>query len=211
MAADRDSQYRPISTQETGQGNPYTARFSRDLANGVNNYKAHFGHKLISYIWPSDAPIHSRVGGSSPPYDFSGLYVTEQVISILAPRYVPDGYTRMVVQAIDERLAGSGTTTWRIRAIHRLWGSLPSRWGLAAVLSSRSWSSAVLEAFGVSYTVEYGEWTTSSDSPAAAYTTFDCTVRDRLGRVFFLITAENSDADTYSRLWSLDVTPTVGA
>ncbi len=210
MSTSNDRQYRPVSTLETDATSPYTARYARDLADGVNNYKSKFGHKLISCIWPNDAPLHSRVGGSSPSYDFSGLYIIEQIITPFAPRYVPNGYTKMCIQAMHERIAGTGSTTWRLRAIHKLWGELPDSWGLAKIMSSNSWTATTLEAQGIPYTVEYGEWETDSDDPAASYVTFDCSMRDALDRVWFVLTAENEDADTFSRLWSLDVTPMVG-
>jgi hypothetical protein len=211
MSTSNDKQYRPVSTIETGQGNPLTVRYVRDLADAANNAKAKvFNHKLISAVWPVDAPLHSRVGGSNPPIDYSSLYVLEQIIVPFAPRYISPGYTKLCVQSIHARLAGTGTTTWRLRAIHKLWGELPDSWGLAKTLSSNYWGSTTLAAQGITYTPEYCEWDSDSSSNIQTCTTFDYEIRDDTNRVWLLLTAENSDADTYSHLYTLDVTPMVG-
>ena len=99
MAIDYTKQYRPVSTLETAQGDALSIRAIRDIADGINNYKACVGnHPIISemFVAGSNRVLNNAVAS----------YPT--AVAIWAPRYFPHGYTRFTVQVCGKTSASAG-------------------------------------------------------------------------------------------------------
>lgn len=221
MSTLNEKQYRAVSFNEVRYNKPLTVRFLHDTSRNLNNYKAHVGnHKLISDIWPIDEAINSWMYKYLP----GDVSKTDELIKqIYAPRYVSPGYSRMLVQSIHQRYSGSGNTIWRLYAIDIFYGCLFSernlkKWPRHSDGTRRLGHSAVrLIQEDIHFdTADFSgyqvhEWTTSSDSSALESNIFNCTVRDPKDDIYFVLTGQNSTADTLSRLLTLDVTPMVAS
>jgi hypothetical protein len=212
--SDRDYQYRAVSNLETKQGQPLTVRFIRDMERNINNYKSRVGcHKLISDMWPADGEMTSfqATSGALP----GSLQPTQEMVKMLfAPRYVPDGYSHMLVQSNTVRTAGSGTTIWRLRAVTALYRDDNSGYSLTTYPSPATTYSDANSIADIFFDATYFDAldtctiaTTNSGSDVRVNEIFECTVRDDLQRVWFILTSQNDDDTTFSRMWNLDVTP----
>jgi hypothetical protein len=225
MSTLNEKQYRAVSYNEVAYNKPLTVRILQDTAKNLNNYKAHVGnHKLISDIWPIEESINSWMYF----YDSVGygdIYPTSELMKqIYPPIYVSPGYSRILVQSVHQRYAGSGSTTWKLYAVDKFYGSLFSsrnifdwpnhsdgdqRIGYLIVGGSGQQDIRFDTADFPGYQMH--TWTTSSDSYALEKNIFNCTVRDPNGDIYFILTGQNSDSTTLSRLLTLDVTPMVSS
>ena len=172
-------QYRPVSTAEVAVDAPLTVRMIRDFASAIQNYISYVGnHKLITQI--------------CIPHWASHLGTTEErVIHCWAPRFVPTGYKYLTLFAGHYRAAGSGTTTWRIYSTY---------WFYRGPIAMDT--AELIPGYSVTY------WDT--DSGTHAIHKSEHTLRIRKGfNIFnhFILTAENSDNTTQSKLTTIDVWP----
>jgi hypothetical protein len=230
MSTLNEKQYRAVSYDEVAYNKPLTVRIAQDTARNINNFKAHVGnHKLINDIWPIEEGMNSwmhfyNMGG------FGGIMPTSELIrQLYPPMYVSPGYTRMLVQSVHQRYVGSGSTTWRLYAVDSFLGSLFSErdihswpahsdggartaynWIIAYVLSGHGQVDIRFDSNDFpGYAMH--SWVTSSDSYAMESNVFNCSVRDPDGDIYFILTCQNSDLTTLSRLLTLDVTPMVAS
>ena len=224
MSTLNEKQYRPISYNEVAYNKPLTVRIVQDTARNINNYKAHVGnHKIISDIWPIGEGMNSWTqfyasGG------YEGITPMSEVIrQVYPPMYVSPGYPRMLIQSVHQRYAGSGSTTWRLYAVDRFFGNLYNKrsvfsWPDHSDGDSRFGyfifgSGQIDMRFDTNDFPGYRmhSWVTSSDSYDMEKDVFNCDVRDPSGDIYFIMTCQNSDLTTLSRLITLDVTPMVSS
>ncbi len=102
-----NTQYRPVTTVETGQNDPLSVRCYADMASALNNYKMLVG-----------APRRGQV--CFPHWESEDATTSEHVIAVWGPMYVPDGYSVLRVDACTRRSAGTASVTWTVYA-----GSVP--------------------------------------------------------------------------------------
>jgi hypothetical protein len=96
------SKYKPVSTAETAANSALSVRLVRDLEAGINNAKAYvFSHKIRHCaLIPSWSSIDSNTD--------------ENVMAVFAPPFIPMGYRYLRWYIGGKRIAGTGTTTWRL-------------------------------------------------------------------------------------------------
>lgn len=221
MSTLNEKQYRAISYNEVKYNKPLTVRIVRDNATNLNNYKAHVGnHKLISDIWASNSSMNSWMhyyGGVG----FMGIDPTSELIKqIYAPRYMSPGYSRLLIQSLHQRYAGAGSTTWRLYAVKEFLGSifheksvyywpLHSDGGYRITYISSAAQLDIRHDSNDFSGYQMHSWTTNSGSNVMESGIFNCTTSDASGDICFILTAQNSDYTTLSRLLTLDVTPLV--
>ena len=146
----------------------------------VNAKAFALNHKRWSYCWPAGAKLSTAAGTG------------EKVIMVFAPRYLPEGYNLLRVTVGHERFAGTGTTTWRLYATKFVYHG--------ATTIQSSFLAADYDAEDIAET--------SSDTHAISYTEALKAVREgNTGDCYLVLTANNSDGTTRSRLTTLDVTP----
>jgi len=77
-----NTQYRPVSTVETGTDHPLSVRCYADMASAINNYKL-----LVS------APRRGQI--CFPYWETEDATTTPHVVAVLGPMYIPDGYSHI--------------------------------------------------------------------------------------------------------------------
>lgn len=205
MTIANDKQYRPLSIIETGYQNALTVRYYRDMNSNLANFKAKASnHKIVQENWSEGCEMESWVIGTLT-FD-----ADEEFLKMpYAPRYVPDGYSRLLVQSMHVRIAGSGETTWRLRVCRRFNNNMSknNRFNHFGTLNTHSWV-----VFDPSHypEVRTAEWTTNSDTVSLSSVIVTSDIRDRRTQLQLFLTSQNSDDTTISKLFSLDVTPLLG-
>lgn len=200
MSTLTEKQYRPIAYRRVGEYAPLTVAIANQAARNINNFKGQVGvDKIISESWSIGCEMTSL-----PVYPT--WHTAEYIRMPFCPAFVPQGYTRMLVQSVHQRVTGAGSTTWRLYVLNELVGindpvsligvddfifPIPYLWMTHIDL--------------VDYDIH--SWSSSSDSYALESSIFDCGIRDNNNRVWMVLTSENSDDTTSSRLMTLDVTP----
>lgn len=180
MAADYD-QYRSITNYETLADDPLSVRVLRDFASNINNY--------CRYV-----ALFKVLGNPCiPAWESHDNTTDERVIAIYAPRHVPQGYNYWTVAYGHYRSAGSGSTTWRLYQSRSLYVA-----------------DGIMDTDRLSSGYQSLSWTTNSaahDIPAADRT-MEIKRGDK-GLCYFVLTAENSDTGTRSKLTTLDAWPCI--
>jgi hypothetical protein len=96
-----NTQYRPVTTVETGDGDPLSVRTYADMASALNNYKLLVG-----------AP---RRGQPCFPYwESNDNSTAAHVVAALGPFYVPDGYSVLRFDVNTRRSAGTASVAWTV-------------------------------------------------------------------------------------------------
>lgn len=209
MTEYNDKQYRPLSILETGYQNALTVRFYRDMNSNLLNFKSKCSnHKLVQENWSEGCDMESSAltGGNLE---------TEELIKMpYAPRYLPNGYTRLLVQSIHVRTAGTGETTWRLRVIRQFNQDTVENCQVVYSSYLDVADKVILSntVFDPSHypEVRTAEWISDSSSLIYSVSIAKSIVRTRRSTINLILTSQNSDDTTQSKLYSLDVTPLVG-
>jgi len=98
-----NTQYRPVSTTETGTDQPLSVRSYADYASAINNYKLLVG-----------APRRGQV--CFPRWETQDKTTDAHVVQVFAPLYVPDGYSKIRFNACTRRSAGTASVVWTVYA-----------------------------------------------------------------------------------------------
>lgn len=172
-------QYRPVSTLETTANAGLSVRLFRDMQDSVNNAKIH----VLRH------PIRKQI--CFPAWKSFDNTVAEHVIAMFLPVGVPDGYVSALWVLGHARIAGTGTTTWRLyhqAGIYR---------GNRLTLTS-AWIDVAYKKASI---------VTSTDDHDVTPNT-DLTLYQVAGRdATLILTAQNSDAGTRSEITTIDITP----
>jgi len=99
-----NTQYRPVTTVETGQNDPLSVRCYADMASALNNYKLLVG-----------APRRGQI--CFPHWETEDNTIDAHVVAVWGPLYVPDGYSVLTFDACT-RLSGAATASvaWTVYA-----------------------------------------------------------------------------------------------
>jgi hypothetical protein len=98
-----NTQYRPVTTVETGQNDPLSVRCYADMASALNNYKLLVG-----------APRRGQI--CFPHWETEDNTTDAHAVALWGPLYIPDGYSVIAVDACTRRSAGTSTVAWYIYA-----------------------------------------------------------------------------------------------
>ena len=217
MSDENDKQYRPIAITETGYQNSLSVRFFKDMARNVNNFKDKFAHKLVADNWPIENDMQSE--NTVTAITDEGMdWSYETIRMVYAPRFVPDGYTRLLVQSLHHRTTGAGNTTWRLRVVDRFYNSIigagrasfftkGAMGGPQWITTGSAWAEFDTSVYSVLSTAS---WVSDSGTVSLASNIIDTDFRNRRGEYFMVLTSQNSTITTISRLFNLDVTPRLG-
>ncbi len=98
-----NTQYRPVTTVETGQNDPLSVRCYADMASALNNYKMLVG-----------APRRGQI--CFPYWESADNTTAAHVVAVWGPLYVPDGYSVLSFDACTRRSAGTAGVAWTVYA-----------------------------------------------------------------------------------------------
>tara|TARA_R100001530_G_scaffold52462_1_gene38772 strand:- start:874 stop:1440 length:567 start_codon:yes stop_codon:yes gene_type:complete len=98
-----NTQYRPVSTVETGEDQPLSVRAYADYASAINNYKMLVG-----------APRRGQI--CFPHWESEDNTTAQHVVQVFGPLYVPDGYSVIRYDACTRRSAGTADVIWTVYA-----------------------------------------------------------------------------------------------
>ena len=98
-----NTQYRPVTTTETGQDDPLSVRCYADIASAINNYKLLVG-----------APRRGQI--CFPYWESEDATTDEHVVAVWGPLYVPDGYSVLRFDINHRRSTGPANVSWTVYA-----------------------------------------------------------------------------------------------
>ena len=180
MAVVYTTQYRPASTYETAADRPCGLRWVRDCADAVNNLKAHvLNTKIRSQIF-------------APPQYTIESNTQECCLAVLAPVFVPQGYSKISWAASYDRTAGASNCVLRLYSLEELWRQSPvmdtaaivGRYGVDSFECSGNWNIATGQALDIA--------------------------RDDRGLTWLVLTGQNDDATPAYQFVTLDAWPIIG-
>jgi len=181
MASNSTRQYRPISSSETSTDDPLSVPFCQRMADNLNNWHEYVGnHKVMAQICVPE--WRSFLG-----------HTDERVVWISAARTIPDGYYRLAVLASHYQVEGTGDTRWKMYC---------SSYGYDAF--------TIFDSTKLSSDYSAAAWTTSSSNHGRVVDTTPTIARNSDGLTYFILTAENTVADTVSALTTIDIWPYPG-
>lgn len=181
MAAVWTTQYQPISNAETCTYAPVSVRTARDFCDSINNSKRYaMCDKVLCHMSP--VPTDSDKNGS-----------TDEIVMLeFAARYIPQGPTRLRF-ALGHVLAnGDGQTTWRLY-------SLPTRYRGTATMDTTRLPTGYAAGSIISTPTLANAHNVHHETMSIARATDDTT--------WFVLTAQNNIASSYSRITTLDAWP----
>lgn len=180
MAAIYDRQYRPITNRESAVDDGCSVRAIRELADSINNYKAHVsGQKLISAIFPRDS------------FQSDDNKSVERLIHSFAARWVPSGYNRLHWQIGGRQNQSATSCIWRLYC------------GTLLYKGPADFNTAFL---GPIYTVDS---LTINSTTHNLYVSLRLNlIRNQQGFVYLTLTAQNNNltAGNFSFLSTIDAT-----
>ena len=177
VAATLNTQYMPLTQSEASDDDAVSVRVIRDLAESINNFKAHFGTTLINCSWPV-----TSAGFSATNTDTDST--SEKVICHFAARVIGKSYNIINVSACGKMRNDPGSE----EVYYKLYCTpyLPKHvvGTVAAGQLDRATSVTLTFDDDVNYAWKHGQLSipTSIDAGPAE-------------RVYFLLTGQNSTSD----------------
>ena len=171
-------QWRRIGNTEEEAGDGLDVRTVCDIGRGLNN--------LHDYVL-TDRLCFGSIGG---PLITNAVGTTEILCMFLGgPWFIADGYSAARLWMNTERVAGAGTTTWKV-----VLGRPPIySYGVDAAYNAAQVSGET-----------YATVVTNSDDRVIATVQLDIAALNNQ-RVWGYLTYTNDDGSTQSRVWSLDL------
>lgn len=189
MALD-DTQYCPISTDETAKESSGSVRMIRDMALGANNQKSMITNPWINWINEDSQPLEAP----------DGTDANEQFVKEFAPRRITDGHEKLQFHITHFFSTGTpGTITWRIYASP----VMVDEYGAAG--DTRYWTDYTGYCTSISFT-------TTSATQAIQCSEMSAPVFDGYrGPVFLFLTAQASAASLKATIRGFACQPKGGA
>ncbi len=182
MSSIANAQWRPVTRAETATDDAMSVRVWSDMADSHNNAKH---HALVN-------PLRDDI--CFPPWTSRDNTITQHVIAIFAPVYVPDGYNRIRWHINHRRIAGTSTIVWRMKTHQGLYIGDQITYEPTKLIGSSHNNSIT-----TNQNTWEPEWNTMQIEPTEQDST-----------VWIMITAQNGDTPTRGEFCGLKIIPYQG-
>jgi len=166
-----NTQYRPVSTVETGEDHPLSVRAYADYASAINNYKLLVG-----------APRRAQI--CFPHWESEDSETADHVVQVFGPLFVPDGYSVIRYDACTRRSAGGLNITWSVYVTQVPY--LGPRKAFDSTVFVGRWDSST-------FTTSSNSWKWNNA------TTSDIDIFADIGQQFVYVTLVATNSDAFSR------------